>query len=157
MFTIIGALLLIIVGGFIFTQGGKYLGPTLAGAGAIILLILIVAPARAHDTGQWEKNDPAITEWYRSLMQPDVPSASCCGPADAYFCDEYYARNGKAYCKITDDRPDEPRHRPHVDVGTEIEIPPYKLKFDKSNPTGHHIVFISRQFYVYCFVQAGGA
>jgi hypothetical protein len=116
----------------------------------------------AHDSGQWEDNDPAIREWYQSLLQPDVPNASCCGEADAYWCDDYYAgrpgtpREGKAFCKITDDRPDAPRRRPHIDVGTEFEIPPNKLKWDRSNPTGHGVLFLSRQGYVYCFVQPTG-
>jgi len=43
-----------------------------------------------------------------------------------------------------------------VDVGTEIEIPNNKLKWDKSNPTGHGVVFLSREGYVYCYVQPGG-
>ena len=59
--------------------------------------------------------------------------------------------------KITDDRPDEPRGRPHVDIGTEIEIPNNKLKWDKSNPTGHGVVFLTRNGYVLCYVQPGGA
>lgn len=113
---------------------------------------------RARDLGQWDaiNNDPAIRWWYESLMQPDLPKASCCGEADAYWCDDYYARAGKSYCKITDDRPDEPRKRPHRDIGTEIEIPLNKLKYDKSNPTGHGVIFLSRADYVYCFVAPGG-
>lgn len=39
-------LILILLGLFILTQGGQSLGPTLAGFGAVILLILLVAPAR---------------------------------------------------------------------------------------------------------------
>ena len=53
-------------------------------------------------------------------------------------------------------RPDEPRRRPHIDVGTVVEIPNHKLKWDKSNPTGHGVLFLSRAGYVYCFVQPGG-
>ena len=60
-------------------------------------------------------------------MQPDVPNASCCGEADAYWADEVHVKDGKTYAVITDDRPDEPRGRPHVDIGTEIEIPNNKL------------------------------
>jgi len=144
------------LGLFIFTQGGKYFGPFLVMVGMMILVVLAVSPAKAHDDGQWEQSDPAIREWYRSLMQPDVPTASCCGEADAYWCDTIHIRSTKTFCTITDDRPDEPRHRPHVDVGTEIEIPNHKLKYDRGNPTGHSIVFLSRQHYVYCFVQNGG-
>ena len=48
------------------------------------------------------------------------------------------------------------RRRPHVDVGAEIEVSNHKLKWDKSNPTGHGILFLSRGSYVYCYVQPGG-
>jgi hypothetical protein len=114
-------------------------------------------PVNARDLGQWDAVDPAIREWYQALMQPDVPNASCCGEADAYWADEVHVRNGKTYARVTDDRPDEPRGRPHIDVGTEIEIPNNKLKWDRSNPTGHGIVFLSRGGYVFCYVQPGGA
>ena len=121
-----------------------------------VLALVFISPAPAHDEGQWGQNDPETTWWYQHLMQPDAPATSCCGEADAYWCDDYYARDGKAYCKITDDRPDEPRKRMHVDVGTEIEIPNHKLKWDKSNPTGHGVVFLSRNKWVYCYVAPGG-
>ncbi len=116
-----------------------------------ILAAMFMGGVKAHDV-----NHPELDDWYAELRQPDVPSASCCGVADAYWCDDYYARDGKAFCKITDDRDDAPLHRPHVDVGTEIEIPTVKLKWDKSNPTGHGVVFLSRGQYVYCYVQPGG-
>jgi hypothetical protein len=127
--------------------------------GRIVLGLVLsstIAMVNARDLGQWENTDPAIKQWYQALMQPDVPTASCCGEADAYYADEVHVRNGKTYAVITDDRPDEPRRRPHIDVGTEIEIPNNKLKWDKSNPTGHGIVFLSRAGYVYCYVQPGG-
>lgn len=129
---------------------------TVAVVGLIVLLFSVrITPAR--DLGQWESGDPNVTTWYQSLMQPDVPNASCCGEADAYWCDDYFARDGKAFCRITDDRPDEPRGRPHRDVGQEFEIPPHKLKWDRSNPTGHGVIFLSRGDFVYCYVQPGGA
>lgn len=127
--------------------------------GAFVVLGLIVAlysVSFAHDYGQWEGTDPAIREWYKNLMMPDIPNAPCCGEADAYWCDDYYSRDGKAYCKITDDRNDALLMRPHIDIGTEIEIPPHKLKHDAGNPTGHSILFVSRGLYTYCFVQNGG-
>ncbi|HVX56468.1 MAG TPA: hypothetical protein VHA37_01940 [Candidatus Saccharimonadales bacterium] len=119
-------------------------------------LLLIAAPVVAHDDGQWGNVDPAIKSWYEHLMQPDVPTSSCCGEADAYWCDDVHVRDGHTFCKITDNRADEPRKRPHIDVGTEFEIPPNKLKYDAGNPTGHFIIFLSRQGYVYCFVQGSG-
>jgi hypothetical protein len=123
------------------------------------MVIGAVQPRKAHgrDVGQWEAGDPAIKEWCRSLMQPDVPTLSCCGEADAYWCDDIHVRDERTFCKITDDRDDTSRNRPHIDVGTEFEIPPNKLKFDKGNPTGHAIIFLSMARYVWCFVQAGGA
>lgn len=121
-----------------------------------ILAAMFIGNARGRDIGQWENSDPVITEWYRSLMQPDAPTASCCGEADAYWADEIHVRDGKTFARITDDRPDAPRGRPHIDVGTEFEIPNNKLKWDRSNPTGHGVIFLSRAGYVFCFVQPGG-
>jgi len=109
----------------------------------------------ARDLGQWENSDPVVTEWYRSLMRPDAPESSCCGEADAYFA-KTTVKDGKTLAIITDDRPDEPRGRPHRDVGEVFEVPDVKLKWDRSNPTGHDIVFLSRAGYVWCFVQGTG-
>ena len=80
-----------------------------------VVAALVMGSAEAHDPDHHEQ-----AEWYQSLMQPDIPNASCCGEADAYWADEIHVRDGKTYATITDDRPDEPRHRPHVDVGTQI-------------------------------------
>ncbi len=105
----------------------------------------VISVVYARDLGQWENTDPAIRKWYQALMRPDVPTSSCCGEADAYWADEIHVRNGRTYVTVTDDRPDEPLGRPHVAVGTEIEVPDIKLKWDKSNPTGHGILFLSLQ------------
>lgn len=124
---------------------------------AALFVIAAVTGAAARDLGQWGNSDPAIREWYQSLMQPDNPLAPCCGEADAYWADEIHVRNGRAYATITDDRDDAPLKRPHVDVGTVVEIPNHKLKWDRSNPTGHGVVFMTPGGHVYCFVQPGGA
>jgi hypothetical protein len=125
----------------------------------IVALVLLLALRLSHarDLGQWDAQDPALKEWYQSLMRPDAPTSSCCGEADAYWADEFHVRDGKTYATITDDRPDAPRGRPHVENGTEFEVPPEKLKWDRSNPTGHGVLFLSRQGYVFCYVQPGGA
>jgi hypothetical protein len=120
-------------------------------------VLIFIAVANAHDDNHGGVSDPAIQQWYRSLMQPDNPASSCCGTADAYWADEVHVRDGKTYATITDDRPDAPLGRPHVDNGTEVEIPNHKLKWDKANPTGHGVVFLSRQGFVFCYVQPGGA
>jgi hypothetical protein len=133
---------------------------TLAVVAIMVLIVLLysmhIAPAR--DLGQWDavNSDSAVRDWYRNLMRPDVPTASCCGEADAYWADEVHVRAGKTYAVITDDRPDAPRGRPHIPVGTEIEVPPEKLKWDSSNPTGHNILFVTVAGYAWCFVQSTG-
>jgi hypothetical protein len=117
---------------------------------------LRIGNVKARDLGQWEAGDPAVKEWYQSLIQPDNAPAPCCGEADAYWADEVHVRDGKTFATITDDRPDEPRKRPHVDVGTVFEVPNAKLKWDQGNPTGHAIIFLSRSGYVYCFAMGTG-
>jgi hypothetical protein len=121
-----------------------------------LAFVCVIGGANARDLGQWENTDPTIRNWYQALMRPDVPTSSCCGEADAYWADEIHVRNGKTYVTITDDRADEPLGRPHMAVGTEIEVPDIKLKWDESNPTGHGILFLSRSRYVFCYVQPGG-
>jgi hypothetical protein len=129
----------------------------------VFAVALIFLPGGAHgrDLGQWGNNDPAISEWYRSLMQPDSPTISCCGESDAYWCDDIHVRTGTdnqlhTYCRITDDRDDAPRMRPHRDIGEEFEIPDRKLKWDRGNPTGHAVIFLTTGGIVMCFVQTGG-
>lgn len=121
-----------------------------------VFSIFITSVATAHDSGQWENSNPAVTEWYRGLMRPDAPGSSCCGEADAYWADEVHVRGGKTYATITDDRPDEALRRPHIPMGTEFEIPNEKLKWDRGNPTGHNVLFVSRSNFIFCFVQGSG-
>lgn len=116
----------------------------------------LIGSVRAKDVGQWEASDPAVREWYKSLMQPDNPSASCCGESDAYWADEVHVRDGKTYATITDDRPDEPLRRPHIPVGTEILVPDHKLTWKYGNPVGHNILFVTTGGHVYCFIQGSG-
>jgi hypothetical protein len=116
----------------------------------------VMSVANARDLGQWESVNPEVREWYQALMQPDNPAASCCGEADAYWADSFEVDGDKYVAIITDPRPDEPLRRKHIDVGTRIVVPNHKLKYDKSNPTGHGIIFLSRADYVYCYVAPGG-
>lgn len=120
------------------------------------VLLLLVGRAWPHDSGQWEGADPAIREWYRGLMRPDAPHASCCDLSDAYYADIVHVRNGKTFAVVTDDRDDAPLGRPHIDVGTEIEVPNDKLKWDRGNPTGHNVLFVSKGLFAWCFVQGSG-
>jgi hypothetical protein len=122
----------------------------------VALVLLWPDGASSRDLGQWENSDPAIHKWYQELMRPDAPEASCCTEADAYWADEVHIRNGKTYATITDDRDDAPLRRPHIASGTEFEVPPEKLKWDRSNPTGHNILFVSVSGFTWCFVQGTG-
>lgn len=126
---------------------------------ALCILFETVYGAQARDLGQWENSEPAVREWFKTLMRPDFPTSPCCGEADGYWADEVHVRGGKTYATITDDRPDSPLGRPHMAIGTEIEVPDEKLKWDRGNPTGHSIIFLGAAGYgglVFCFVQASG-
>lgn len=114
--------------------------------------LLATVEADARDLGQWKDADPKIAEWYRSLMQPDKPTIPCCGESDAYYADKVRVDGTRVFATVTDERPDEPLKRPHIPVGTEFEIPPHKLKWDRGNPVGHNILFVGAGG-VYCFVQ----
>lgn len=81
---------------------------------------------------------------------------SCCGKADAYWADKVTVRGDKTFAIITDTRPDAPLKRHHVPVGTEIEVPKEKLKWDSGNPTGHAVIFIDVNNYTICYVQGTG-
>jgi len=125
--------------------------------GILVLCLFGWALAQARDLGQWEGADPAIREWYKSVRQPDNPTISCCGEADAYWADATETGpNGELIAVITDDRPDEPLKRRHVPVGTRIVVPPHKITWRHGNPTGHTIIFLNTANDVYCFVQNGG-
>jgi hypothetical protein len=123
----------------------------------IVVMIVILFGASLYPVFAHDHDHPELDAWYATLMQPDNPSMSCCGKSDAYWCDDYFARGDKAFCRITDDRPDGPLKRPHIPIGTEIEIPNHKLKWDRGNPVGHAVVFVSPMLHVYCYVQASGS
>ncbi|HEY0328841.1 MAG TPA: hypothetical protein VGC77_07035 [Rhodopseudomonas sp.] len=123
---------------------------------ALLGLALGLVPAAARDLGQWEGSDPELRAWYRSLMQPDFPTVSCCGEADAYWADSYEIRDGQYVAIITDPRPDAPLRRPHLEIGTKIVVPNHKLKWDSGNPTGHGIIFLGGPGYVFCYLPPGG-
>lgn len=122
---------------------------------AIALVLLWIFHAQARDNGQWA-TDNDISQWIRSLMQPDNPMISCCGDADAYWADSFKVKDGQTIATITDTRDDDPLGRPHRPFGTEFAIPDYKMKWDAGNPTGHGWLFLSYDGQVYCYVTPGG-
>jgi hypothetical protein len=128
----------------------------IACAAVLFAFMAILSAAPARDLGQWENSDPRIKQWFETLMQPDNPGVRCCGESDAYYADKVEVVGGKVFAIITDTRPDAPLRRPHVPPGTRIQVPAHKYKFDRGNPTGHTVIFLSPSGEVYCFVQSSG-
>lgn len=114
-------------------------------------LILLCAascghPAFAKDGPQWAQlNDPETSAWFERQKMPDSPRQSCCGEADAYYADSVEVRDGKFFAIVTDERDDAPLDRPHVPIGTRVEIPSHKFNDPRNdlNPTLHGIVFLN--------------
>ena len=89
----------------------------------------------------------------KSLRQPDFPLSSCCGPADQYFVREYGPsdKEGIAFAALVIDGQGKPDFA--------IEIPRGKVIWDRVNPTGRGVIFISDSEWgrnVICFVPAFG-
>ncbi len=125
---------------------------------AVVFICIFTAVAFGRDLGQWASTDYEVKYWFQHLMQPDNPTMSCCGEADAYYADGFETQGDQYVAIITDERPDGPLLRAHVDVGTKILIPNTKIKFDQSNPTGHGLVFMNKSggyvptTVVYCYL-----
>src|SRR5499427_7593390 len=124
--------------------------------GIIIALVLLASPAAARDFGQWGNQPPHVRAWFQKLMQPDLPTMSCCGEADAYWADSFEVDGDRYVAIITDERPDGPLGRPHRASGEKIVVPNHKIKWDDGNATGHGIIFIGQGGQVYCHVPPGG-
>jgi hypothetical protein len=120
---------------------------------ASAIILSTIAVAQAEPGPQWSKSPPQVRQWFQSLMQPDNPAQSCCGEADAVEADIYESEGDHYIAVITDGRG-------IVPTGTRIPVPNQKIKWDKGNPTGHGILFISGevtirddQGYVYVMVD----
>ena len=129
--------------------------------GAVAMLVLsgIVHSATAREGGSWEATPQNVRDWFATLMQPDNPTVSCCGEADAYWADSYEVDGDEYVAIITDDRGevyDEKSGRAPREVGTKIPVPNRKIKWDRGNPTGHGIVFLSSNGHVICYLPPGG-
>ena len=121
---------------------------------AVFALSICKAPAR--DLGQWEGADPLTRQWFNGLTRPDYPHLPCCGLADAYWADSYEVKGDQYIAIITDARDDAPLGRPHVENGKRVSVPNTKIKWDRGNPTGHGIIFLSSGGEVYCYLPPGG-
>jgi hypothetical protein len=145
------------LGGYVWFAGVAMFGAIVCFAVAMLIWLASVLLAWPHDAGQWTEQDPVIAGWFATLKQPDNPSSSCCGTADAYWADKVETdSDGHLVAVITDERDDAVLSRPHVPVGTKIIVPPYKIKWDRGNPTGHIVIFLTWERQVLCYVQNGG-
>jgi hypothetical protein len=82
-------------------------------------------------------------------MQPDNPSMSCCGEADAFEADGFEVEGEHYVAIITDGQST-------IANGTRVQVPNQKMKWDKGNPTGHGIIFMGPTRQIYCYVAPGG-
>lgn len=57
-------------------------------ASVLVLLWLMFAVGAGITKAFAHDDDASHDDWYMSLKQPDNPTASCCGIADAYWCDD---------------------------------------------------------------------
>jgi hypothetical protein len=106
-----------------------------------------IVVAEARDNGDWTNSSTQIRQWFQGLMQPDNPSMSCCGEADAFEADSFEVEGDHYVAIITDGRGT-------IANGTRIQVPNQKMKWDKGNPTGHGIMDSGRQ--IYCYIAPGG-
>lgn len=120
------------------------------------VFVFAIVKGHARDLGQWSQNESPVGKWYRELMQPDNPTVSCCGQADAYWADSFEVEGDHYVAIITDERDDTDLGRIHRPPGSKFEVPNGKLKYDRGNPTGHGVVFIGGTGQVLCYVVPGG-
>jgi hypothetical protein len=125
------------------------LGPFARKLALGLAMMALAAGSEARDYGQWNDRPQSVRQWFQKLMQPDHPTQSCCGEADAFQADQFEVEGDHYVAIITDGRGLMP-------TGTRIEVPNEKMKFDAGNPTGHGIIFIGAQGQVYCYVTPGG-
>ncbi|MDB5612080.1 MAG: hypothetical protein JWP25_8980 [Bradyrhizobium sp.] len=123
---------------------------------ALVIVVTIIAAAtlgiehaHARDNGQWGNSPAEVRAWFQSLMQPDAPSVSCCGEADAFEADTFEVAGDHYVAIITDGKGVLPN-------GTRINVPNAKMKWDAGNPTGHGIIFIGGGGSLYCYVAPSG-
>lgn len=127
----------------------------------LALIFAMLALATHSHSAAWSK-DPVIHQFFNSLRQPDNPSQSCCGEADAYFADAFEVdSNGDYIAIITDDRedlvpddnlnrqddddgisPSGPHYRQHREIGAHVHVPASKVGCTRPNITGHGLLFM---------------
>jgi hypothetical protein len=122
----------------------------LVAAASLVALAGSPQPQLVRGTvNKWPEQDPLISAWYQSLTQPDDPTMSCCGEADAFEADNFEAAGDHYVAIITNGKG-------VIANGTRIAVPNWKMKWDKGNPTGHGIIFLGVDGKVFCYVTPSG-
>jgi hypothetical protein len=116
---------------------------------SLMITTSLVCTATSRDEGQWGDQSPQLRQWFRQLMQPDEPTKSCCGEADAYEADAFEVEGDHYVAIITNGKGD-------IANGTRVPVPNSKMKWNEGNPTGHGIIFIGPANQSYCYVAPGG-
>jgi hypothetical protein len=111
--------------------------------------LALPASAQARDNGQWNDSPWQVRRWFQQLMQPDNPTLSCCGEADAFEADTFEVDGDRYIAVVTDEKGVIPN-------GTRVPVPNQKMKWDAGNPTGHGILFLGRGLQPVCYVTPGG-
>ncbi len=84
---------LIVLGLFIFTQGGEKLGPAIVTIGVVIVLFLLMTPVRAHDHAR-----PALTDWLKGLHNKS--KALCCDGNDTDAIEDWETKDNRYRVKF---------------------------------------------------------
>lgn len=100
------------------------------------LALAFITVAHSRPGPQWANEPLTVQKWFQSLMQPDKPTESCCGEADAFEADTFETDGDHYVAVITDGKG-------VIPSGTRIPVPNTKMKWDSGNPTGHGIIFLS--------------
>lgn len=136
------AVVLIGLGLFMFRQGLQNLGPAVCTVGVVILLMLLVSPARSAE-GHTHEGD--VGRFYQSWMMPDSPKTSCCHDQDC----------SPAASRIVNGRWEAQRD------GAWISVPNQKIEQNRDSPDGRsHLCgrpAYGGGFSVFCFVAGNGS
>lgn len=118
-----------------------------------LILALLTLPALARPGPQWADEPEYIRQWFQSVMQPDNPTQSCCGQADAYDVEMAgEGPDGSINVRIIGSL------AAYADmIGQIVSVPREKLQTKYGNPTDRYILFMGSQHRVFCLIPKVGA
>lgn len=84
---------LIVVGLFIFTQGGESLGTAIVTIGVMMIVFMVMSSARAHD-----HNRPFLNDWLKGLHSKS--KALCCDGSDTDAIEDWETKDSRYRVKF---------------------------------------------------------